>query len=174
MSSNCLLSALRQAIVNNSPNCTSPRSPLHGSASDFDRRGARAKGSQPAPLLVLTRLGTNKPLIKSNSHRVTPLLAQRYPLSGPYRVTVTFGAHRVDNARSILLKHGYNILTAADGAEAVALFAEQQDRVHLVLTDIMMPRMEGFALIRALRKIDPALKIIAGRAEAALRVSFAR
>ena len=66
-----------------------------------------------------------------------------------------------DVGRKVLIKHGYNVLTAADGAEAVALFAEQPGRIHLVLTDIMMPRMEGFALIRALRKTNPHLKIIA-------------
>src|SRR5205085_9000696 len=48
------------AFVNNSEHQPSPRSPLRGSPSTFDRRGARAGGSQPAPLLVLARYRTPK------------------------------------------------------------------------------------------------------------------
>jgi hypothetical protein len=52
----------------------------------FDRRGARAKGSKAAPLLVLpcSQSPKNIPTIhqKQLRHRVTPLLAQRFTLSG--------------------------------------------------------------------------------------------
>jgi two-component system cell cycle sensor histidine kinase/response regulator CckA len=67
-----------------------------------------------------------------------------------------------DVTRKILVKHGYQVLTAADGAEAVAIFIGQDSgNVDLVLTDIMMPRMEGIALIKTLKRIDPTVKIIA-------------
>ena len=71
-----------QAVVNNSANQTSPRSPLHGCASVFDRRGARAKGSQLAPLLVLTRFEAHKQLTRNQSHGVTPFWHNDTPLSG--------------------------------------------------------------------------------------------
>jgi PAS domain S-box-containing protein len=64
--------------------------------------------------------------------------------------------------RKIFVKHGYQVLTANDGAEAVAVYAGRDgSRIRLVLTDIMMPRMEGIALIKALKKINPDVKIIA-------------
>ncbi len=56
---------------------------------------------------------------------------------------------------------GYRILTAVDGAEAVAIYAQHRHEIAVVLTDMMMPVMDGTATIRALTKIDPAIKIIA-------------
>lgn len=48
----------------------------------------------------------------------------------------------------------------ANGAEAVALFAQHIDRVDLVLTDMMMPVMDGPATILALRQIRPNVRTI--------------
>jgi PAS domain S-box-containing protein len=56
---------------------------------------------------------------------------------------------------------GYRILTAADGAEAVGLYALHRDKIAVVLTDMAMPVLDGVATIRALTKINPAIKIIA-------------
>jgi PAS domain S-box-containing protein len=56
---------------------------------------------------------------------------------------------------------GYNVLLAADGTEALAIFAMNSGRVAAMLTDLMMPFMDGAALIRALRTMVPALPIIA-------------
>jgi CheY-like chemotaxis protein len=56
---------------------------------------------------------------------------------------------------------GYRVLTAADGAQAVSVFALNRDKVALVLTDMMMPVMDGPTTIVALRQIDPRIKIIA-------------
>jgi PAS domain S-box-containing protein len=56
---------------------------------------------------------------------------------------------------------GYRVLTATDGAEAVALYATRKDEIAVVLTDMMMPVMDGTATIRALNRINPAVKIIA-------------
>jgi two-component system, cell cycle sensor histidine kinase and response regulator CckA len=56
---------------------------------------------------------------------------------------------------------GYKVVTAADGTEAVAVYAENKDQVQVVLTDMMMPFMDGPATIRALQKLNPKVKIIA-------------
>ena len=66
-----------------------------------------------------------------------------------------------DVTRSMLERNGYEVLVAADGTEAVALIAQLPGRVNLVLTDIMMPFMDGIAMIRALRKMDPRIQIVA-------------
>lgn len=57
--------------------------------------------------------------------------------------------------------YGYNVLTASDGTEAVVQFARQHGDIDVVITDMMMPYMDGPATIRALRKIDPHVRIIA-------------
>jgi two-component system cell cycle sensor histidine kinase/response regulator CckA len=74
----------------------------------------------------------------------------------------------VDDERSIrqvtkvtLSDHGYQVLTAAEGTEAIALFAQNSDRVRLVITDMMMPLMDGAALIKSLQRIEPGVRILA-------------
>jgi CheY-like chemotaxis protein len=56
---------------------------------------------------------------------------------------------------------GYRVLTATDGAEAVAIYAEHKHEIAVVLTDMSMPIMDGSAEIRALMRINPAIKIVA-------------
>ena len=51
--------------------------------------------------------------------------------------------------RSILERGGYEVITAADGVDALAILADTT--VDLVLTDVEMPRMDGFALTEAIR-----------------------
>jgi PAS domain S-box-containing protein len=63
--------------------------------------------------------------------------------------------------RRTLTKRGYRVVAAPSGAEALRAFQESRGEIRLVLTDLMMPGMDGFTLIRALRAIDPALQIIA-------------
>jgi PAS domain S-box-containing protein len=63
--------------------------------------------------------------------------------------------------RKTLEGFGYRVLTARDGAEAVSLYEERGDEIDLVLTDIMMPVMDGPAAIRTLRSMDPNVRVVA-------------
>ena len=63
--------------------------------------------------------------------------------------------------RKILERHGYQALTANDGTEALSLFAQWQGKIRVVLTDVSMPVMDGVALVRVLRKMEPELNVIA-------------
>jgi len=56
---------------------------------------------------------------------------------------------------------GYHVLTANNGATGVAMYVQHQSEIALVLTDMMMPVMDGRATIHALKQINPAVKIIA-------------
>ncbi|MCE0499756.1 MAG: PAS domain S-box protein [Methylacidiphilales bacterium] len=56
---------------------------------------------------------------------------------------------------------GYRVLTALDGTEALAVYIEHKNEIAVVLTDMAMPILDGPATIRALMKINPAIKIIA-------------
>jgi len=66
-----------------------------------------------------------------------------------------------DIAKTTLETFGYRVLTAEDGTEAVAIYASRLGEVQAVLTDMMMPFMDGAATIRALQKLDPQVRIIA-------------
>jgi PAS domain S-box-containing protein len=56
---------------------------------------------------------------------------------------------------------GYRVLTANNGAEGVAVYAKHRDEIALVITDLMMPVMDGAAMIHALVSLNPAVRIIA-------------
>jgi PAS domain S-box-containing protein len=60
-----------------------------------------------------------------------------------------------------LAAFGYQVLEATDGADAVATYAQHRNEIAVVLTDMMMPVMDGPATISALLRINPAAKIIA-------------
>lgn len=60
-----------------------------------------------------------------------------------------------------LQMYGYHVLTALDGAEAVALYALNRKDIAAVITDMMMPVMDGPATIHALRRINLDIRIIA-------------
>ena len=68
---------------------------------------------------------------------------------------------------STLETFGYKVLTAADGTEAIPLYAQRGDEIAVVLTDMLMPFMDGPATIRALLKMNPNLRIIAASGLAA-------
>ena len=56
---------------------------------------------------------------------------------------------------------GYQVVAAAGGTEAVTIFARQRGEIAVVLTDMMMPDIDGAATIQILRKMDPAVRIVA-------------
>lgn len=57
--------------------------------------------------------------------------------------------------------YNYQSITASDGSEAVAFYAQRKNEIKLVILDLMMPIMDGKACIKTLRKIDSKVKIIA-------------
>jgi two-component system, cell cycle sensor histidine kinase and response regulator CckA len=63
--------------------------------------------------------------------------------------------------RGTLETFGYNVLTASDGTEALAIYADRKNDIAIVLTDMVMPFMDGPATIRALQRMNPKVKIIA-------------
>jgi CheY-like chemotaxis protein len=55
---------------------------------------------------------------------------------------------------------GFRVIAARDGVEGVEMFREHRDKIRLVLSDLTMPRMDGWATIAALREIDPGVRVI--------------
>lgn len=63
--------------------------------------------------------------------------------------------------KTTLETYHYRTLTAIDGIEALALYAKHQAEITVVLMDMMMPNLDGLSTIRVLKKMNPAVKIIA-------------
>ncbi len=64
-------------------------------------------------------------------------------------------------AERILLAAGYRALVAANGAEAVSLYARHRREIAVVLTDLAMPVMGGSALIATLKGFDAGVRVVA-------------
>ena len=63
--------------------------------------------------------------------------------------------------KNALEAHDYEVLLAEEGTEALALYAANHGKIAAVIVDMMMPVMDGPATIRALRKLDPSVRLIA-------------
>jgi PAS domain S-box-containing protein len=64
-------------------------------------------------------------------------------------------------AATMLSRQGYRVLTAADGAEAISLFASRSKEIRIVITDLSMPNLDGAALAGVIKRLKPDIKIIA-------------
>jgi two-component system cell cycle sensor histidine kinase/response regulator CckA len=77
------------------------------------------------------------------------------------------------NARG-LASRGYHVLEASNGVEAIEVFDRHNGKVDLVVSDVVMPEMDGPTLLKELRRRDPNVKIIfvSGYAEEAFDKSL--
>jgi CheY-like chemotaxis protein len=73
-------------------------------------------------------------------------------------------------ARHVLLAQGYTVLEARDGEEAFRLAQQRQGPIHLLVTDVVMPRMSGRHLAELLTRDRPGLRVLfmSGYAEEAI------
>lgn len=60
----------------------------------------------------------------------------------------------------ILTKHGYTVLQASNGREALKLFNKKRSRIALVILDLIMPAMGGTECLKELLKIDPQVNVL--------------
>lgn len=68
--------------------------------------------------------------------------------------------HVRELATRALEGRGYSVLTAADGAEAVSLVREHEGRIDLVVTDVVMPKLNGPELAKEVRSVWPWVKLL--------------
>jgi PAS domain S-box-containing protein len=63
--------------------------------------------------------------------------------------------------RTTLESSGYRVLVAPDGAEALAIWADHRQEIAAIVTEVMLPVIDGLALIRVIRKLVPDLGMVA-------------
>ena len=76
----------------------------------------------------------------------------------------------------LLESNGYSVLTAVDGMEALELYKREQKNIHLVLSDMGLPKLGGWELFQEMKKINPGVKSIlaSGFFDASLREELLR
>ena len=81
--------------------------------------------------------------------------------SGQVVLVVDDEAQILEAARRGLAAHGYRVIVARDGPDALARFGPLAGTVDLALVDMMMPLMDGAETIERLKRLDPGLRIVA-------------
>lgn len=54
--------------------------------------------------------------------------------------------------KDFLMQKGYSILEAGDGEEALKIFEENENKIELILLDVMMPKLDGWSVLRQIRQ----------------------
>jgi CheY-like chemotaxis protein len=63
-------------------------------------------------------------------------------------------------ARITLEQQGYRMIEAEDGIQALNSYNQRKDEISLVITDVLMPNLDGLGLVARLNKINPDLPIL--------------
>ena len=91
--------------------------------------------------------------------RSAPPAANNWRGSGTILVVDDEEAVRIVCAR-LVESFGFQTIEAADGQEAVGIFAQKPDAITLVLLDLTMPNMDGQEAFRELRRIQPEARVL--------------
>ena len=62
--------------------------------------------------------------------------------------------------KDFLTKKDYNILEAEDGEKALAVYKENKSKISLILLDVMMPKLDGWSVLRQIRQENESLPIV--------------
>ena len=66
----------------------------------------------------------------------------------------------LDVATRILTRHGYRVLGARDGSEALELIQEHKGTIHLLLTDVVMPGLTGNQVAERVSELRPKIRVL--------------
>ena len=62
--------------------------------------------------------------------------------------------------KDFLMKKDYSILEAEDGEKALKVYHENKEKINLILLDVMMPKLDGWSVLRQIRQENKALPIV--------------
>jgi PAS domain S-box-containing protein len=98
----------------------------------------------------------------TNSSEITPAIKAE-PLLGQGELILVVDDEIAiqEITQATLENHGYKVMSANDGIEAIALYAEHKHDISVVLLDLMMPSLDSATTIRTLHKLNPQVQIIA-------------
>jgi PAS domain S-box-containing protein len=107
------------------------------------------------------------PAITNSEEEQPPVRPQFLEGNGQVILVVDDEVSVREISKSSLETYNYRVMLASDGVEGIALYAQHLDEISVVMLDMMMPNLDTPSVIRALQRINPAVKIIAMSGSAA-------
>lgn len=108
------------------------------------------------------RFSVYLPVTVSEANSETHKPASKYPKGNGELVLIADDEENIrEVTRATLERFGYRVLTAIDGTDAAAIFAQNKDEIALLLTDMAMPFLDGIGTIRTIRRMNPDIRVIA-------------
>jgi len=99
--------------------------------------------------------------IPLQQEKIVPVQKSAGSLKGGGTVLLIEDEEQVREMAGIMLSRlGYTVLEAKDGVEAMEIFQQHQDEIRCVLSDLTMPRMDGWETLVALRKLSHDIPVI--------------
>jgi CheY-like chemotaxis protein len=101
------------------------------------------------------------PRVDEGSELAAPVRVTPADLRGTETILLVEDDELVRRAtRSVLHRHGYTVLDAQNGGEALLICEQAKDPIALLLSDMVMPRMTGAQLATRLKQLKPGLKVL--------------
>jgi CheY-like chemotaxis protein len=121
---------------------------------------ARGRGSAFHIYLPLVERVPEAPRAERAAPPATPVVSPsgRAPMETVLLVEDDHGVRSL--VRMVLEREGYTVLEASDAAAALAVVERRSEPIHLLLTDVMMPGMNGCELARVLTSDHPTLRVL--------------
>lgn len=109
-----------------------------------------------------TRFSIYFPAAVAEAENTAAAKVSKYPRGKGELILVVDDEENIrEITKSTLEKFGYRVLAAMDGNNGVDVYLQHKDEIAAVITDIAMPYLDGPGMIRAIKEIDPAVKVIA-------------
>jgi two-component system, cell cycle sensor histidine kinase and response regulator CckA len=91
-------------------------------------------------------------------------------MSGELILLAEDNVQQLEAMQMLLEAHGYRVLPAQDGVEAVELYRRRKSEIALVVLDIRMPKLNGWDAFQEMKKEDPQVKAIVTTAYATAEI----
>jgi PAS domain S-box-containing protein len=108
-----------------------------------------------------TRFSIDLPAMEDQVELVAQEPTSAYPRGNGEMILVIDDEENIVQITVATLEHfGYRAVSATDGAKGLAVYKSMPGEIDLILTDMLMPEMDGPSMIKSLRSVDPKIKIV--------------
>jgi len=101
------------------------------------------------------------PLVDQPTQTIDVAVPQVETLTGTETILLVEDEEMVRTlTKEVLLSKGYKVLEAEDATNALELYEQHNETIHLIITDVVMPRISGRSLVETIKLSQPEIKVL--------------